>query len=352
MEETTTDTYFKEEKFMATIKKLLEGVGEDGVSIRALAKYTANQGVFVTLTCRRSHGTISLPPQLLGVRQDLMTDKAQNAMASYIKLGCMSFIPATDEASLQKIEGAIRYKLGKATISNGFMSLGNYETFKEEFQQAREDYMAARDLILLKWDTLLTQFQQGISDILDGVNLDPEFHESLRKQLTAAIPSKNAFADSFSMTLNVMAFPTQPTDLENCSEALQKDLKESWGRTVTENVISCISATAQDAFDLCSSVAARYAVKNDISGRSTDALIAMAQKIRGNNVFRNPLLESTAKKLDSIKKISAPDQQEDMIEEVLIDLYQYSKEAGFALVLPKKGVSRENLENMLQMRAA
>lgn len=52
------------------LKTLLEGLSDKGIAIRVstLARYTAENGVLVDITCGRSRGRFTLPPKLSGAQ--------------------------------------------------------------------------------------------------------------------------------------------------------------------------------------------------------------------------------------------------------------------------------------------
>lgn len=334
---------------MAQIKKLLEGLGGEGVTVRSLAEYMSNAGAYVTLSCSRRRGTIPLPAQLIGVNK--MKDEAKEAYAKYVSLGNLCFIPAEYEAKLAKVESAIRYKLDRMTVSNGFMLLRRYDAFKAEFQQAKDDYFAERDRILNDWDQLVKNFTVAMDAVLAESKLLKRDKLRLRKELLDRIPSKDVYASSFQMSLTVKVLPAMP-DVSNIPKNVGNDVLASWKETVIDNAVDCIATLIQDAFNLCSGVAAKYAIRGDINGNSINGLVSMGQRIKENNVFRNPILTESANLLTSIKDISPElaDEQEEVVEQVLVDLYQYSIETGLELTLPKKGLSKENLNTMVELK--
>lgn len=334
---------------MVRTKKLLEGLGGDGVTVRSLADWTRSAGVYVSLKCSRQRGTIPLPPQLIGVAK--MKDAAKEAYANYVSLGRISFIPAEDEARLMKVESAIRYQLGRRTVSNGFMPLSKYDTFKVEFMDAKFNYFVERDRILSNWDTLVRSFTEAVTAVVEESSLLQHDKDKLCKEILEKIPSKEAYANSFSMSLVVQTFPAQP-DVQNLPQELSADVLNTWKDTVLENAVECISSLAQEVFDMCSGVAAKYADRGNINGNSLNGLIVMGQRIVENNLFRNPTLKEASDLLKSLQTIApnAVDEQEEVVENVLIALYQYSVETGMELTMPKRGLSKANLEAMIKLR--
>ena len=336
---------------MKQTKKLLKGLEGDGINVRALANFSSENGIYVNLRCYRIRGRISLPSELIGVQK--MSDQAKEAYASYVSLGQLSFIPAEDDAKLAKIEAAIRYKLLKATISNGFMPLKKYTSFKVEFENAKGCYFVERDRLLANWDDLMRNFTKAVDTILEeSTHLMDKDRVRIRSEILDRIPGKKEYANSFRMSLDVQTFPAKP-DITKLPEELSDDVLNSWKDAVLDNAVSCIESTTQDVFDLCSGIAFRYSTTRKINGNSINGLIAMSTQITENNLFRNPILTASAKKLDEIKKIppAQVDDLEEIVEDVLLDLYQYAHETGMEIKLPKKGLSKSNLDAMLKLRA-
>lgn len=336
---------------MAQVQKLLEGLNQtgDGITVRSIADFTAGNGIYVSLHCSRHRGRIPLPSQLVGVQK--MKDEAKAAYANYISLGSLNFIPAEDEAKISGIESAIRWKVDRRTITNGFMSISKYEGLKNEFLMAREEYFQERDRLIANWDDLVKNFISAVDAILAASKLLKRDKINLRKELLSNIPTKERYAASYGMTLDVRTFPSVP-NLNMIPQELGEDVINSWKEVVLNNAVDCISALTQDVFDLCSCVAASYADRGDINGHRMNSLVAMGTKIKENNLFRNPMLANASEQLLRIQNLSenSVDEIEEIVEDVLITLYQYCQETGVTLKLPKKGLPKEVLENMVALR--
>lgn len=334
---------------MIQTKKLLEGLGGDGVNVRSLANYTKGQGVYVFLNIGRKRGTIPLPKQLIGLNK--MGDEAKAAWESYVSLGNIRFIPAEDEAKLQAIEGSLRYQLHKRTLSNGFMPMEKYLVFKTIFENVRDDYLAERDHILSKWPDLVASFTEAIDTILkENKKMLKRDKISLRKELLAKIPSKESYGNSFLIRLMVETFPDQP-DVTDLPPELSGDVLATWKEATVQNAVECIASLTQEVFDLCSHCASRYAERGEINGNNLNALISMSQRIQENNLFQNPILKDASALLKTLATTQDADDQEEIVENVLVSLYQYGKETGMELEIGKKGLSKEALEAMASLKA-
>ena len=328
-------------------KALFEGLG-DGVNVRVLASHMASKGMFVEICCSRNRGTVSMPAILQ--QSERFKGETREAFKTYVSNGRFSIIPARYDKELDKVESAIRYKLSKACITDGYMSLTDFEAFKIEFNAAVDDYNTVRDSIVNLWDNIVEDFKAGLEYILSGYELGMREVAAVRKEIYDAIPSKEDYRNSFKLTVKVRPFDAQP-DVSLYPPDLGKEMTEDWIETVVENATSCIAACAQDVFTICSGIVARYVDQSYINQNSINGLMSVAGRVRRNNLFNNPLLASAADRLEKLQNIGDIDEQEMVIEEVLLDIYSYCKQNNVHLEIVKKGLSKKTLEQMLALRS-
>ena len=328
-------------------KTLFEGLG-DGVNVRVLASHMLSKGMFVEIKCSRNRGTISMPPIL---QSEGFRGEAKEAYKTYVSSGRFSIIPDHYERALDKVESGIRYQLTKACITDGFMSFSDFDTFKIEFAAAVDNYNAVRDSIVDKWDDIVEDFKAGLEFIISGYELGEREAEAVRKEVYAAIPSKEDYRDSFRLTVKVRPFEARP-DVSLYPPALGKEMTEDWAETVVESATACIAACAQDVFTICSGIVSRYVDQAYINGNSINGLASVASRVRRNNLFNNPLLESAADRLEKLQDIDNVEEQEMVIEDVLLDIYSYCKKNDVHLDIVKKGLPAKTLDQMLALRTA
>ena len=330
-------------------KKLLAGLGGDGISVRSLANYTSSNGVQVSVHVGRYRGTISLPPQL--IIKGKLGEKTQKVYDEYISLGTLRFIPREYESVLASIESSARYKLFNSTIIDGFMPISKYIVYKEEFEELRNEYFLSRDIILMIWDDVIKDFKTGLDELMDAAGVTAYERGGLKDSILKQLPSKEQYSNSFSFALSVKAFPAQP-DFSMFDEAVGKDIKESWMSLVVDNALNCISALAQDVFSMCSSAVAKYVEKGVINGKTINGLIVLGEKVKENNMFCNPLLQSVGESLCKLVNIDNPDDQEELVEGVLLEIYEYCQNTGVELKINNKGLPAKTLETMLENKRA
>lgn len=329
-------------------KTLFEGLG-DGVNVRVLASHMLSKGVFVEIRCSRNRGTISMPPTLQ--QAERFKGEVKEAYKTYVSGGRFSIIPDNYDKALSQVESRIRYQLTKTCITDGFMSLSDFDAFKIEFAAAVDDYNALRDSIVDVWDDIVENFKAGLEFIISGYELGEEKAAAVRKEVYAAIPSKEDYRDSFRLEVRVRPFESQP-DISLYPPALGKEMTEDWAETVVESATACIAACAQDVFTICSGIVSRYVDQASINGNSINGLASVASRVRRNNLFNNPLLESAADRLEKLQSIDNVDEQEMVIEEVLLDIYSYCKKNDVHLDIVKKGLTAKTLDQMLALRTA
>ena len=332
-------------------KKLLEGLGGDGISVRALATYTMSVGVYVDVHCSRYRGCMTLPRRL--VIKGKLKDETKEAYDKFVKLGSLCFIPREYEAQFCNIERNARNIVARDAIADGFVPTERYMELKTDFEQLRDEYAFARDCVVDNWDEIMADFETGVDTMITSARILKRDRPGFKKAILNMVPSKEKYKKSFSLSLGVRAFPGMP-DTSVLDPAIQKDVLVSWKDMVVENATVCIGALAQEVFTMCNNVAARYAETDNINGNSTNSLILLGEKVKKNNVFSNPLLQEAGDNLCGLSKMAdSIDRQEEVIEDVLMRVYQYAKDTGIELKFDaKKGLTQDILENMLACHAA
>lgn len=331
---------------MAT-KTLFSGVSEN-VRVRDLGDLMMKRGVFATIKCSRNRGTIPMPDEM---KKNYKSAEAVAAAAAHSSPSHLVFTSKELDNKLNKIESAIRYELKKASFANGFISLEELTGFTLKFEAAVEEYDRALDTLGCEWDQMIENFKADLDFMLyDDADLTDIDRIRIRKAVYKKIPSYKEFRSDCCLKLSVRQFNPQP-NLELFPEDLQGALKEDWKESVTECAVACVTSCVQDVFERCSCVAARYADTAYINKNSINGLQAVSERIRKNNLFNNPLLASAADRLEHIADFATPDEQEIVIEDVLLDVYAYSKQNGVSLTIDPKGLKESTLDQMLALRS-
>lgn len=335
-------------------KKLLEGLAGKGIELnaRALARYTAENGVLVNVHCSRKRGHIGLPPKMLGIQPEKWKDDSQEFFQEHINLGRLTLIPKEKEALLSSLEGKARSLVEKASANGNYVPLVAYEELREDFEEVRKQYFNAVEQVAQEWDSITENFKSGVRQMVEsrcGKKVLKRDRERLIANILSAIPSESEYRSYADLTLEVRAFPTTGVTTEGLAPDLQDALNATWKDDVVANAIKGIEAGIGEIFSLCCSIMATYTKAGKIHGRSTNALNRIAVRAKKLNVFANPMLESLASRLENVGDLDDSDVA-DRVEDCLLDAVQYAQATGINLDMSKCGYSEDQLNDMLEAR--
>lgn len=334
-------------------KKLLEGLAGKGIELnaRALARYTAENGVLVNVHCSRKRGRIGLPPKMLGIHPEKWKDDSQEFFAEHINMGRLTLIPKEKEAILSNLEGKARSLVEKASVNGNYVPLVAYDELRTDFEELRKQYLDAIDAVAQEWGPITENFKSGVRHMVDSrcKKVLKRDRERLIATILSAIPSESDYRTSADLTLEVRAFPTTGVTTEGLAPDLQDSLNATWKNDVVANAIKGIEVGIGEIFSLCCSILATYTKAGKIHGRSTNALNRIAVRAKKLNVFANPMLESLASRLENIGDLDDCDIA-DRVEDCMLDAIQYARATGIKLDMSKCIYSAEQLDDMLAAR--
>lgn len=341
------------QKMTTMNNKLLEGLTGEGivVSISDLARYSASNGVNVSVKVGRSRGYLNLPLKALGIKLDQMQKEGRDFFHAHVSTGVLSFIPREHELELIRIESALRRRCDGLSLCGGYMPLSSYNLLKEEHQELREKYFAKRDEIVSEWENLKESFCTGVTGMLKEIPMSDEDKVSCFQQIAQSIPSAQNYADSFYMTLNVQAFPAENGVLEGLEESIASEIDASWQDSVVANAVKSIEKLIGNVFGMLGKASSTYSERSKINQRTLHALSEFGLKLQIMNVFRNPLLTKLVSKMKAIETCGNDTDAEEKIEECLLDVYEYGKEAGLHLDYSQTPFNASMLDMMSRNRA-
>ena len=331
-------------------KKLFQGVAEEGVevSIRSLAKFMACAGVLVTPHVGRMRGYISLPGAVYGIKPEKMTESGSTFYCERVSQGHLSFIPREDEAALATLEKRLRRAVEVYSVSDGFMPMKGYEALKADFTEIRNAYFAKRDEIISKWDRLLSDFEYGATEMLNGMRLAQNIREQVLKEFLAEVPSKDKYAKSFSMTLRVHAFPSEVSEeLQGLQNSIAEDVLDTWKEDVVSTAILSIERQVGIGWDKMLSGMRQYIKDGKIKPSTINTLIKYADEMHWKNVFNNSLLNELSAILSELKTDSNVDEKAEIIENALVALYAYAKDVRIELDWRNCPYTQNQMEDLL-----
>lgn len=335
-------------------KRLLEGLSGKGIELnaRALARYTAENGVLVNVHCSRKRGHIGLPPKLLGIHPEKWKDDSQEFFAEHINMGRLTMIPKDKETLLSSLEGRARSLVEKASVNGNYVPLASYDELRADFEEVRKQYFGAVEEVAQGWSAITEDFKKGVREMVEArcrKKMLKRDREKLIASILSAIPSESDYRAYADLTLEVRAFPTTGVTTEGLAPDLQDALNATWKDDVVANAIKGIEMGIGEIFSLCCSIMTTYTNVGKIHGRSTNALNRIAVRAKKINVFANPMLESLASRLENVGDLNDADVA-DCVEDCLLDTVQYARTTGISLDMSKCCYTEEQLTDMLGAR--
>lgn len=338
-----------EQTLNSTQKKLLDGLSGQGinVTVQSLAKYLASNGVIVTPYVGRMRGYIALPGAAYGVTPETMSEVGGDFYKNRVVQGHMNLIPQEDEAELGKLEKRLRRAVEVRSITDVFLPVQAYNSLKDEFENIREQYFACRDEILAKWETLVAEFISGAREMLEGIDLPDELRAKLMGDFIAEIPKKDAYRNSFKMSLNVKAFPAT-NEVEGLENSIAADVSETWQNDVVTTALVAIESQIGEGWSRLTKAISGYVKNGRVAPLAINGIAKFADELKWKNVFSNPILKRLCVELSTIKSLT-DEQAAEVIESSILDLYAYAKETGIHLDFKSSPYSAGDLDAMLKV---
>ncbi len=329
----------------------LDSLLGDNISAKTenLAEYTAKNTVRVRAHVGRNRGIVPLPEKQLGMKPGKLGQNGQAFYAGHMQAGRLCLIPQADEQRLGRLEARLRCAIKGSEVFEGLIPVARYASLKTEFEEIRKDYFDARDDVLARWDSLVAEFKLGCKEMLDGVRMQKRNRELLYKSIVASIPSKGEYERSFSMSLEVTAFPASGVP-DGLDESIAADVESSWKGTVVSTALKAIETTVGEGFAMLGKAASAYAERGSIGGKTLDAMERYSQDMVWKNVFQNTALTACANKCGVIANTMGADAKESLVEEAILDIWDYAKATGLHLDASVTPFTPDVLDAMLDVR--
>lgn len=315
-------------------EKLVENLKQEGiiVGIEDLSAYIRKQGLIVQEHIGRKRSQINLStPKVFGVDLSTKGDETNEFFRNHLKLGKISFLPEEYETKLTNIENSVRVQRKRLAIGYDmkFMLLDTYHDFLETFEKRKEEYFKTRDEIINSWDILIERFKVTLKKTLKELGaIDAE---NVYNRIISSLPSKEAYKNSFYMTLSAKAFPVTE-NLSMFSESIQESIREGLNQETIQTLYDIIGSTLNDAFEnVCRVI---KAIKKEDSGmankvppRTLDSVKNTAKKLAKKNIFHNDKIESIRLAILEMLNLSVnPEVMCEEAEAIASMIYGYAKE--------------------------
>lgn len=337
------------------MRTLLEGLSGKGIEIRvgSLARYTAENGVLVGISCGRSRGRFTLPPRLLGIRPEKWDKGAQTFFGDHVSMGRLNMVPKELEDRLNQLDTRARRVLYSHTLNGSYMPLTEFEDFKGEFEEVREEYFRTIDLVVAQWDTIRANFLAGVEKVIETKGkraMLKRDREKLLRDLTAGIPTAQEYRARAKMDVTVRAFPSTGGTATGLAPDLQNLVDQTWKDDVTANIVRSIESNLGEIFAKACTIATDYGKTSKVNTRSLNMLVRSAVRVKKMNVFANPMLERLACSLSAITNDDM-DRAEWQVEEAIVDAWNYARSTGITLDMALCPFDEKALESMLAARS-
>lgn len=341
---------------MANIKKLLEGMAGEGISLNtpSVAKYMAERIVTVNVSCSRKRGHVSLPAKLLGLRPEKWDEGSKAFYSDHISMGRLQMVPKDLDNKLNQLETRARRCVASYTIDGcSCMPVSMYGEFKEEFATIRKEYLETIEEVASQWETIRSSFLDGVRTTVYARtkrSMVKRDRDRLINSIAMAIPTASEYRGCAKMTAQVRVMPTSAT-VEGLEEDIQGLVNETWRDDVVANVVRSIEHSIGELFAKCGKIAGGYAKTGRVDARTVASLQRSAEKVRKMNVFANPMLETLAKSLSEING-DDDDRVEEAVESALVDIWAYAKSTSIKLDMSVCPIDEDMFNKMLSLRIA
>lgn len=338
------------------MRTLLEGLSGKGIEIRvgSLARYTAENGILVGISCGRARGRFTLPPKLLGIRPEKWDKGAQTFYGDHISMGRLNMVPKDLEDRLNQLDTRARRILYSHTLNGSYMPLTEFEEFKSEFEEVREEYFRTIDQVVDQWDIIRANFLAGVETVIETRGkraMLKRDREKLLHELAAGIPTAEQYRARAKMEVTVRAFPSTGGAATGLAPDLRDMVDQTWKDDVTVNIVKSIESNLGEIFAKACTIATDYGKTGKVNTRSLNTLVRSAARVKKMNVFANPMLEKLAGSLSAITNDDM-DKAEWQVEEAIVDAWNYAKSTGINLDMSICPFDEKALESMLAARSA
>ena len=328
-------------------KKLLTGVKtEEGIdlSVRSLARFMAEEGVVVMPFVGRMRCNIPIPN--FGVHVEKMSLSGSHFYEENVGSGFLKFIPREDELELARLERRLRKACEERVLADSFMPIRAYESLREEFHEIRKAYYDKGESLLNRWEDLRDQFETGVCEMLEGVELSEEEKEQVREDIVKQIPEKESYRVFFQMRLKIRAFQSE-LPANSFEGALSADVAESWREDVVSTAVRSIEKQVTEGWQWIMKGMKRYLKEQRMRPAAVEGLVRFRESLNWKNVFSNPLLKELEELLNGLEEQEDATEQARCMEQAAVAIWGYAKEANLSLPLEGIPYSEEMLDRML-----
>lgn len=311
------------------------------VKIDELSKFISQSGVIVKPHIGRTRRKVALPKELLGTVSSSDQKDDDEFFSEYITQGTLNLIPKSDEKKLISIESSVRNQVSKLAIAcdGTFMTSSVYtDEYLPYFNKKKTEYFDKRDEIIAKWDILIDTFKTKLEVFLDRRNISNK--QDIINQVTANIPSKSDFKNSFHMDIALTAFPVEE-NIDMFDSVVADQVKKSISDTKMVIVKDMIGTLLGDTFTRINNMLIYYRDNSDIKNQQLKPLRELKKNLIKNNILNHELINDIIKELSTLEKIDVFDTDciAEQAEVVMVKAYGFIKDTGLDEYIKKDDIA-------------
>lgn len=311
----------------AKTDELVEEMKKKGhiVTLNDLSNMIRQSGLIIREKIRRKRSYIEVSPKMYGVNISQKQHDTQEFFKNHVKTGRISFIPDIYEKELTNVEGKARIARRRACIGydEKYMTMADYEEFQKKFDVWTAEYYAIRDKIVAQWDTLIASFKKSLESSLKDLNSVDQ--EKLMETILSRIPTKDEYADSFEMRLQIEAFPVAD-NLAMFTPEIQSAMAETVNEEAVKAMYQMIGSNLDAIFSQCSRLIVSLRKDGKVNLRSVKMMSSIAKQIRKNNIIDNDKISELAERADGLGKLTDMGDIAVESDKLLLEAFAYAKE--------------------------
>lgn len=329
------------------VELLIEGLRSEGeeVTLENLDKYLQREGVLVKVHVGRIRGYMELTPEVLGI--DSKSESLTDFFSQYAQNGTMSFIPASYEKELKRVESRLRMMKTRLSIGydNSYMPITVYRTFQDHLKSAQKEYDGVRDRIVADWSSVVSRFEFTLDQALASLN--PTSREHIKGAIMSRIPKKHVYEESFYMRTTLKAFPVME-NVHLTSEDLADEVKAGAIEDNIQMVYEVLGGALSEAFETVNTVYASFEKNRRVPPKTHGALKEAVKRVKQRDLFKNAMVTQIVSEMDKLASELTGVDVPESCENLLTKIYGYAKEIGVTMYIDMKNsmVDKEDLEMM------
>lgn len=317
---------FKNEQMTEKLLAGLEAIEGKSVAVEQVDQFLQKEGVLVDVSIGRLRSKIELSPAAFGV--DVHENESVDVFfKKYVKAGKLSFIPVRYEKKLTTIESSIRMARRKLAIGydGKFMPIESYLEFKAYVAKREILYFEVLDDILANWESLMDDFRTVVQASLESMNAINR--ESLLNTILSSVPTPERYRKSFYIRTSVRAFPVMQ-ELQFFDSELGDELRETLAEDATNTLYEVTASILVDVFQIVGKLLAGYSQYGYVRENQREAVSALVQRIKRNNILKQVTLIEIADLLTEANGFVSDEEMSEQLELVLGKTYGFVKELG------------------------